>query len=203
MSNFQTHYVSQNIVKFLTTDPTTSEIAETDVENYQKALPSSIHQPYDSNLVSAVPEEEEEVHTVVKENEDLQNKLDYVLEKNTVVENAIVTNPIVENPVTKALGTTETGEKIAPPVPPRPQNLPSSGIRYLPKDMNTKEFIEVRLPYKIEAKRYDKDIGPVDQETGVPLALNDQVQDRASKTEWYRQWTKVANKRPSDEEYGK
>ena len=201
MSNFQTHFVTQNIVKYLTTDPITSEIAETDVENYHKALTSSIHQPFDSNLVSAVPEEEEiHVQIVVKENQDLEKKLDYVLEKNTVVENSIVKHPIVENPVSQPLNT--TGEKVPPLVPPRPQNLSSSGIRYLPKDMNTKEFIEVRLPYKIEATRYNKDIGPVDQDTGVPLALNDQV-DSASKKEWYRQWTKVANKRPSDEEYGK
>ena len=169
MSKFQNHYVTQNIVKYLTTDPSiTSEIAETDVENCSKLI-SSINQNFES--VQAVPEEDEE-------NKSENNNVD----------------------------PSCSSSKIPPPVPPRPQNLSTStncGIRYLPKDMNTKEFIEVRLPYKIEATRYDKDIGPVDQETGVPLALADQV-DSKSKKQWYKQWTKAANKRPSiEEEYGK
>lgn len=67
----------------------------------------------------------------------------------------------------------------------------SSGVRYLPENMDTDKFIERRLPYTIEAQHYsENEIGPTEKSTGVPLALHDQVEN---KKEWYKKWHKAAN----------
>ena len=79
---------------------------------------------------------------------------------------------------------------------PLPSGTKTNAIRYLPKDMDTKEFIDRRLPYTIKAQRYsNKDLGPVDNNTGVPLTFKGQVENQK---DWYRQWHKAANRRVSE-----
>lgn len=65
--------------------------------------------------------------------------------------------------------------------------------------MNTREFINRRLPYTIKAQHYaPKDTVPKDQDTGVPLTFKKQHEDQKS---WYKQWHKAANRVvASDEE---
>lgn len=102
-------------------------------------------------------------------------------------------------PATKLSRNGERLPPVPPPRPPRPQ-----GVRYLPDNMDTKEFIDRRLPYTIEAKRYEGEIGPVDENTGAPLALKQQLLDKSDHKTWYKQWHRAANRkqeRMTDQEY--
>ena len=74
--------------------------------------------------------------------------------------------------------------------------IPRSGARYHPEEMNTKEFIDRRLPYTKKAEFFsDKNIGPLDQDSGIPLTFKKQVENQK---DWYKQWHKAANRRSCD-----
>jgi len=98
---------------------------------------------------------------------------------------------LTETPPTKPERSRSTERKLSKIKEKRAKSANSSGVRYLPENMDTDKFIERRLPYTIEAQHYsENEIGPTEQSTGVPLALHEQVEN---KKEWYKQWHKAAN----------